>query len=303
MPLSYRHLILMMPLVFISGCLDGGFCIPGTPCVESPYADDVVIIKSLEALPSEIAPEQTTKIIAYVENKRKTPVRGIMVELFDYCPGLLSLEGDASHGPINLLGLEAKEVSWTLRAHDTVKLETTCPKDGVKIRVVYPFETSSRTTISFIDENEYQRRLAEKRFRTQTSNAVVGEGPLHPLVIVDDVQPIPAGVTNTVLTFMIENKGSGFPKDAELPVEGSTEFKSSDGGGLANDLFTCISKEDEEGKKRVLKFIEKKTSSFVCLVKVPDAGGQIEFTHFITATLKYSYEFRNSVMLKVKPKI
>ncbi|MBI2675345.1 MAG: hypothetical protein HYX24_02720 [Candidatus Aenigmarchaeota archaeon] len=302
MPPSCRHLILLiMPVILISGCLDSGVCVPGLTACETQYTDDVIVIKSLEAIPSEIAPEQTTKIIAYVENRLNAPVKGIHVELFDYCPGLLNLEGSASQGPYDLLGKEVKEASWTLKAQDTVRLETTCPKDGVKIRVLYPYKTSSRTTISFIDENEYQRRLEEGRFRKQASDVVLGEGPLKPRVIVDDVQPVPAGIGNTILTFNIKNSGQGFPKDTAIPVKGNIKIESSDGNGLATALYTCISKEGEE--ERIIKFIQKETPNFACAIKVPEAQGRIEFTEFITVTLDYIYEFRSSVIVKVKPKM
>ncbi len=311
------RLFLVAGILLVSGCT-----VPGTdidiPFIPSiwPGADvetfenDVIIIKSIQSIPSEIAPAQRTKILVHVENRIDKEVDSVTVELYDHCPGSLKLaEGDNPHIIGKLLGREIREVSWTLEAEPDIKLVNTCPKDGVKVRVKYPFTTISSTTISFINEVELQRRLEAGSFRNIPSNIKLGEGPVKPILTIEDAQPVSTGSGSTVIALQLENKGSersGFVKDSKIPTS-NINFVSNGFPTIAAELKTCI--EGLESKE--LKLIQRKSPKIPCRISIPeDAKQKIESSDTIFAFLGepdeqngYEYEFRKSVIVTVRPKL
>lgn len=299
-------------LIFISGCT-----VPGTD-IDIPFApnlfgadvetfeNDVIVIKNIQAIPAEIAPGQRTKILVYVENRIDTEIDNVRVELFDHCPGSLRLietEGPAEQTIGKLLGREIREVSWTLEAEPDIKLVNTCPKDGVKVRAKYPFTTVSSTTISFIDEEEMQRRLESGNFRNIPSNIKLGEGPLKPIITIEDAQPVSTGSLTTVIALQLENKGSdrsGFVKDSKVPTS-SIKITSRTFPVLGQELQGCIS--GLETKE--LKLIQRKSPKIPCSINIPaEVAGKIESSDTMFAEVQnYEYEFRKSVIVTVKPKL
>jgi hypothetical protein len=261
------------------------------------YENDIIIIKSLEAVPVEISPGQTTKIIGYIENKGSEPIEGVTVELYDYCPGVLKPMGDEAIPIDKLLPKEIKQITWRLKAED-IKLRTICPKDGVKVRVTYHYETNSETTISFMDASEMQRRIEEGKFKTKQSYTVLGEGPVKPVLKVEDVQPISTDSGKTAVSLKIENRGNGFVKDSTVQVE---DVKGSPDSNLASEIWQCL----EERNSTTIRLIRKESPKIICQeINIPQkATGQIDYTEYITVKIKYDYEFRRNVVVIVKPKV
>ena len=313
-----KIILCIIPLLLISGCTVPGteIEIPFLPNIFGPkvvsYENDILVIKDMEALPNEVAPGQQAKIVVYVENVGSEPMPlddvggDIEIELYDYCPGLFELNGPAAYkitSQEKILPGETKMFSWFLRAKEDVKLRTTCPPDGVKVRVKYPYKTTSLTTISFIDYTEMQRRIEEGKFQTKESYIVLGEGPVKPYVTVEDRQPIPVGggesgsqSETTVLGFQLKNRGSGFVTDSKVPVEKITIRSSNP--DIGGPLFDCI-----RNKVREFRFIHKETSKLLCGdIQIPSKD-EIEFTEHVEVSVEYEYEFRKSVVLGVRPKI
>jgi hypothetical protein len=211
--------------------------IPGLPDIPGlggptviQYEHDIVIIKSLEAVPAEIDAGQTTKLIAYVQNigdrnvgrTDETPSGKVEIELYDYCKGLFSPEVSICSGtPDNtaggtkctidtLLPGETTRVVWTLKQEGVVNLKTICPPDGMKVSVGYQYTTSSLTTISFISKEELERTLEDRVLKSTESYIVIGQGPIKPYLTVEDKQPIPVYEgARTVLQLQLKNLGSG----------------------------------------------------------------------------------------------
>ncbi len=238
-----RFLPMTLVLVLLSsGCtIPGtGVTIPGIPSIPGlggptvvQYEHDILIIKSLEAVPAEIDTGQSAKIIAYIENVGDQPVGNgdVEVELYDYCDGLFtpklltcgSQQYSGALGSNNMCTIgkilpgEIVPVIWTV-SQDTddnkeVKVRTVCPPDGMKVLVRYPYSTSAVTTISLISLEEMQREIVERTHMPTESYIAIGQGPIKPYLTVEDKQPIPVFDTGegarTLLKFQLKNMGSG----------------------------------------------------------------------------------------------
>lgn len=242
--MDLRKSLLLVPIilvVFTSGCTSP-VCIPFLPFIPCDRVveleDDVIVIKSFDALPQIVSPGQQIKLVAYIQNVGKEPVpqkegqgklekipidrQKITVDLYDYCEGLFSdirvnCEGKTNYNEhkceiTNLLPGQVKEIDWTLKAgsKDQVPLKTEC---DLKISVTYPYKTISLTDISFIDYHEMQNRLNEGTFRKKDSYIVSGYGPIKPRMTVEDQQPIPVQQGEpgrTVIALRIKNSGKGY---------------------------------------------------------------------------------------------
>jgi hypothetical protein len=243
--MDFKRPLLLLPIilvVIISGCTIP-ICIPfvniGNCERVVEYEDDVIVIKSLDALPQTVSPGQQIRLVAYIQNLGKEPVpqddlgstltgQKIIVNLYDYCEGLFSdvkitCEGKQKDLPCtgkeeckceidNLLPGQTKEIDWVLKAgdKDQVPLKTEC---DLKVSVTYPYKTTSLTMMTFIDYQEMQRQLSEGTFRKKESYIVSGYGPVKPRITVEDQQPIPVQQTEpgrTMVALRIKNSGKGY---------------------------------------------------------------------------------------------
>ena len=228
-------------VILSSGCTIPGLGveIPGLPSIPGlwgptivQYEHDIVVIKSLEAVPSEIDAGQTAKILAYIENRGDKKVTGVHVELYDYCEGLFipklimcgNQNVDIRQGttvcPIEeMLPGEIVPVMWTVCQNkaEAVKVRTICPPDGMKVLVRYPYETTSLTTISLISLEEMQREIIERAYRPTESYIAVGQGPIKPYLTVEDRQPVPVFDIQPGVRIPTED-GSGFIQSTNVGV-------------------------------------------------------------------------------------
>lgn len=294
--------------------------IPGLPDIPGfggptvvEYEHDIMVIKSLEAVPAEIDAGQTTKIIVYAENLGDVKLSGVKIELYDYCKGLFAI-GDVKCGSDNtadkdntectikeILPSQIVPIVWTLKQEGEVKLRTVCPPDGIKVLVNYKKETDSLTTISFISEEELERTLEQRTFRETNSYIVAGEGPIKPEIIVDDKQPIPVfSGARTVLALQIRNKGFGQPEPRTIKI---IEVKGLEDGGLKTEDDCKIVK--TEGNEYIT-LIGKESSKILCKLDL-DLSGLDSIrktaTRHVEIKIRYRYIFTKSVMVTVNPKI
>ena len=332
-----KNLILLLTLitiVIISGCtIPGtGIEIPFIPDIFGPatveYENDVVIIRSLTAIPSTILPGQETHLVAYIQNlgSKTLPLddgEPITIELYDYCEGLFPKENikvkcpgekESDLGVLEckidkLLPQETKEIRWALKPKSDIKLKTTCPLDGMKIYVRYPYRTSGLTTISFIDQREMQRQLEQGTFEKKTSYIVAGEGPVKAYITVEDQQPISTytGAT-TVIALQIENKGSGFVYPVEVDGK-NVHIKAEDIDINLQDLAHATDADCSFNKigsiyhpEHDIRLIQDESSKLLCKIKAP-SNVATETTKTVTVDIKYLYEFRKSVKVTVEPRL
>ena len=315
--------------VFVSGCTMPGTdiqlpCFPpfcGTQVIEERA--DIVTIKSLNIFPSKAAPGQQVRLVAYIQNMDKhdkIPQPGlgsnekISVELYDYCEGMfnnieVSCDGTQNNHKkkcegIELLPQEIKEIDWTMTVAD-LPLKTQCE---LKVRVHYPYKTTSMTTVYFINHDEMQRQLEEGTFRQRDSLISKGPGPIKAYLTLLDQQPIPIKDKEgtSALSLEIENRGDGFPK------------KTNDGGKKYDILKDKVTlKLPEQFKlqtngncgfqnnkpKESINLIKGKSSKIVCPVNFKNMNVPLESSMHMTVDVEYGYEFRKSVLFRVEPKI
>ncbi len=312
--------LLLLPLlvVLISGCtLPGGISLPAIPGLpgfgtEISYENDVLIIRDLRAIPATISKSETTRVIAYVENRGSEKIDAAEVRLYDYCSGVFKIEGGSCDGseisegdnrcPLkDILPKETKAIEWVLKPQN-VQLTTPCT---IKMSVNYSFQTDGLTTISFINPAEYQRQLELGTFKTKSSDIVRGEGPIKGWFDVKTQQPIPASPGTTPVSLEIANLGSGFlgtknitkknvkvtiPLDMEPAKPEDCEFYTTK-ESTTETTITSIPEDD-------VKLIQNKRS-LICQMNIPQNIPK-ELTKQLAVSLEYTYEFRAQTSVTVQ---
>lgn len=319
-----NKVLLLLPLlaiVVVSGCttdipfLSGLF---GPQVVK--YENDIVIIKSLDATPNTVFPGQTARLTAYIQNQGKKTLENVVVDLYDYCEGTFKLDsvicgtGASPEGSrctiAKLYPYEIREIRWSLQANENIKLQTTCPADGVKVSVNYEQKTEGVSTIALIDEAEMQRQMSEGIYKEKQSYIVAGEGPIKGYITVEDRQPIPVNLNgksggSTVIGFQLKNEGNGFlafqpgtdTKD-KSPMVKITTFDAPNtditGGGDCDKLRNPPSE---------LKLILRESPKIVCTATIGNTEAiKKEMSRTMKFALDYFYEFRASTKITVMPK-
>jgi hypothetical protein len=284
------------------------------------YEHDVVIIKSLEAIPMEIDSKQTTKIVAYIENIGAETIgedHPIEVDLYDYCVGLFkpTLEtcGSGSSGVktsstlCTIKKIQAGQtvpVRWSLEPIKDVEGRTICPPDGVKVSVKYHYETGSLTTIQFVSQEEYERSLEQRTEKSTDSYIRIDQGPIKPYITVEDKQPIPVfSGARTVLALNVENRGNGQLVEREIPRESITVK----GLGEVSQGMELTPEEDcyfKDGKpKENVILIGNKAPKMLCRVDLSRFKAGKQTSVYLETSIEYDYIFTKSVQVVVNPKI
>lgn len=297
----------LIPLLLVSGCT-----IPGTnidiPFIPNlfngdtvTYENDILVINSLEAVPSTVAPGQTLRLLAYVENKGNKRITEAEIMLFDYCKGIFQEPRRDHSGPSFEIPAKGTILrTWTLQAED-LKLLSTC---SLKVSVSYPYSTSGLATIHFINEDERNRQLQEGRFTPKQSYKVAGEGPIKAYFNVEDEQPISDFPENTfILSLQIRNEGSGFLKGENKITKDKINI---DWNGLTPDYGPDCAFEGNTVKEDII-LINKESPKLTCKIKSLDHVVREE-TRTITIkvgleTKKYEYEFTRESKVTVEPKL
>ena len=338
-----RALLPAVPILLtlmVSGCTIPGIpCIPGLTCGQTvEETHDVIVIESLQALPSNVPPGGTIKLIAVISNVADIDAEikdvPVYVELYDYCSGLFIKPADAQRKIENLLRGEKRQIEWTLQSlpREQVPVKTECT---LKIRAKYQYSTKSITTLHLIDYAEMQRRISEGTYKEIGSYTSVGYGPIKPYITVEGTQPIPVenNNINTVLSLQIKNKGNGFlsgpfcqdgksycggcstdtqNKEDPGPIITRDQVKitsagDSISGSIAQKLSTALNdffKETCGSSTKYIKLIKKESTPMPCTIAGMDIGNvPVESTKTIQAEIEnYWYEFRKEIKVTVEPK-
>jgi hypothetical protein len=340
--------VALLLVISVSGCtgissidsLFGGFCIPGigTCGQTTEYANDVLIIKTLDAVPQTISTGQQLRLSAWIENNggetvpQKTFTSGsesglVRVQLFDTCEGLFdnieatcppdSTQTDDKRGCWikSILPKQTIPISWSLRAKDktAIPLETSC---NLKVYVRYPYETKSITSVTFVDYTEYQRMINENKYSPITSYITEGYGPIKPYLTVETTQPIPVEngkQSDFQMAFQVKNKGSGFITNLYEKVDDKTfvgitnddikiTSNTNPGSSPSNtyDLSSRVTPEIEKLGNIVLIGADSPKQSFS--IKAP-YDNKIEkiASYYVSTSVDYMYEFRKEIKVTIKP--
>jgi hypothetical protein len=342
-----RQLPLLLTLVLVlavSGCtsLPGNFCIPGFTCntvVEESH--DVIVIESLQALPSEVTDSGTIKlsaIVSNVANKNADITRvPVTVELYDYCEGLFSISSasggtkiseDKERIEMTLLRGEKKQLDWTLNAAEKgrVPVDTECK---LKIRAKYQYATTSITTIHLINQAEMQRMLTDGSYKKIGSYQSIGYGPIKPYINIEAEQPIPVEAgkpLNIAFTIQLVNKGNGFLSTpsgtitvntaSEPSIQHVTISTADKGDQISEDIARQLSEKIKKyiNDNKAIKLVRGESAVIPHSFTVQNPKSpSIEETKTIMASIgssekgeavnPYWYEFRKEVTVKVKPRI
>lgn len=332
--------LLLFLVILSSGCtipilnieIPGLPDLPGMGPTVVQYEHDILVIKSLEAVPAEIDAGQTTKIIAYIENKGDKTIAGdTEVKLYDYCSGLFDIESLVCNGKVqntnkdtcivkNILPSQIIPVLWTLKSHSDVKLKTICPEDGLKIYAKYQYTTNSLTTISLISQEELERTVEARELKSSDSYIVLGEGPIKPKIMVEDKQPIPVFEdASTVLSLQLFNQGSGYLGDGniigwdfievdlqDMDIRGANE---EDKKKQCSFYYAMSGSGSAPPDVNNIQFIGKTTPKMLCKIDLSKFGGGTDkitktaSKHVEVTRVSYSYIIDDEVIITVNPKI
>ena len=341
-------LFALLLVVSVSGCtgissidsLFGGFCIPGIgTCGQTvEYANDVLIIKTLDAVPQTISTGQQIRLSAWIQNNGGETVpqktfstsaagadwvgKYITVKLYDTCEGLFdnieatcppdSTQTDDKRGCwiTSILPKQTIPISWSLRARDkaAIPLETSC---NLKVYVQYPYQTKSITSVTFVDYTEYQRMLNENKYSAITSYITEGYGPIKPYLTAETTQPIPVEnnkQSDFQMAFQVKNKGSGFlsalyKEDGDLiKIHNGDIVVESNIGNKADDyqLGQYVSTAITNLGNIQLIGADSPKQTFSITAPYKNKIEKIA-SYYVTSSIKYMYEFRKEIKVTIKP--
>jgi hypothetical protein len=363
---------LLLVMVASSGCtvpvlnieIPGLPDFPGFGPTTVQDTHDIIVIKSMEIVPDTIDSGQTAQVLAYIQNVGDTTVggdvvdgtkRGVDVDLYDYCEGLytptlltcgiqqFNKQGETKCTIDKILPGEIVPVIWSVcqnRAEPT-KVRTVCPTEGMKMSVRYHYDTTSITTISLIGLSEMQREMIERRYDTDNGYISLGQGPIKPILTVEDKQPIPvydimpgssqtnADVVNarTVLKLQLQNKGSG-QLDSKMNVKiGDTsntrEVIAIPGSNIKMVSGIVKEKATDDTKNlpilseadcffmsggwasEPVRMIGTESSPYYCIIDLSGFKGKVTMTtsRRIEVNVAYDYLVTKSAMITIDPKI
>jgi len=316
--------------------------LPGLCGGKTEFAHDVIVIKSLEALPNRVAPGQQIKLQSYIENRGNERVDDIEVVLYDTCglfskvvpecPGGKKITERGVGCKIELLPLQTKPVSWNLVSDKNIRILSRC---DLKIYARYTYTTESVTSITLIDYREYQKLLDEGKLKSRGSYITEGYGPVKPYLTVEEQQPVPVGDEGGIITlgFQIKNRGSGFLSEGnEIKFDWQGEcdpsrlssgticmkatkmgrggkydivYRAGNGkGDVYSGLKECL--EEHFKKEGKIALIKGESPKIICPIPLPkpqEVNLPKESTIHVTTAIKYTYEFRREVRVTVEPKI
>jgi hypothetical protein len=309
-------LVFLALIISISGCTIPGtnYIIPFPGFDVTSFENDVIIISSLQAIPSEVSATQQVRLLASIVNQGSkefsdetqtginTGTRGdIEVTLYDYCSPLFKLvkkcgtDLNPSNGDCSVQTLypkETKQVEWILDANPDIKLPTSC---DFKVSVSYPYKTNGLTTIHFINSKEMQRQIEDGSFQTKNSEIVLGEGPIKAWFDIRDQQPIPtdSGSPSYIPVLLkLENKGGGFlASKINIPKPDTSDLKINESA--------C---EFKEGMNDV-ELIQGEKSLYCEIENIKDADVSKETKKQLIVEIEYDYEFRSQTKVNVEPSI
>ena len=297
-------------IVVVSGCTvpGTGIEIPGIPDFFGgggvTAQGDVIVFKDVQAIPSVVKVEKTTKGVVNVQNVGKE-TKKVTVYLFDLCPDIFDINGNTKQY-LDVLPNEIKQVEFTLIAKKQ-PVKISC---SLKFSATYAGSTESTTTLSFINHQEYEKQLQSGGFRTAASQKQIGEGPLKAYIDVLDTQPVSSESTAKI-NLVVKNTGSGYVASTEdnvksllvmnagaikitapgLKTIGSCAFLK-DGTNVNFDIFTDA---------KDIKLIRKEASPMECTLEIDDKSTAGTVTKLITVKALYNYVIEKDVMVTVEP--
>jgi hypothetical protein len=305
------------------------------------YENDVLVISTLDAVPSTVSTGQQFRLSAWIENrggetvpqKNEGLTQPVKIKLYDTCEGLFKeikvtcpnlQETPSTECQIDsILPKQKIPVFWTLTARDSkeIPLETSC---NLKVYVQYPYRTKSITSINFIDYVEMQRQMDTNSFKAVTSYITEGYGPIKPWLTVEDQQPIPvkSGTKSTAtMAFQIKNQGSGFlagsfellpgyvaPGQSDIIPSTTPKIPVS-----AIRIFTNIGSGASDYKigSDILAAIQKMDAFQLIGKESPKQFFTVETpyqnkiekvaTYSVSTSVDYIYEFRKEIKVTIKP--
>jgi hypothetical protein len=305
-----KAVIAAMPLAFVllvSGCTVPGLDFLGMGGQQISYENDVIVISALSVLPAEVKPGQNVMVYADVQNVLKpgaVPAGAkyvtAAVDLYDYCPNMFTLKSgpNGENSPASSIDIiilnpqEVKSLKWKLTASPDIKMQNKCE---FKLRVNYKFKTDAISTVTFISQAEYDRKLRAGEPMARQGTNTVGIGPVKPDMKIDGPQPVEAG-DKAPLIFKAVNRGSGFV----------TSKDKNDRAAVTVDLFTladALGADNEceiRNGEKIEIFVEKQSSPRACPVGLNQTT-ITEQTYPIKMQISYDYEFRKTAWATITP--
>jgi len=313
-------LAVLIPLLFISGCV-----IPGTdleiPIIsdlfgphKEEFRHDVIVISGIQAIPSHtVRSGQSLTFRVYVQNLQKPesePQEDVEVELYDDCGIFEVRKGVCSGGEFDgtrkcklkkMYPRSTAIIDWRLTSNP-VKIKTSC---DVGVLVRYKYTTHTTSSVSFVNQEEYENLVAQGKQFSEKGTIIVGEGPVKSYIEVPD-QPIMIDIRGGrsgeeagkgMMSFWVENKGHGELEKNRIDYKDIT----IDCGDQVVGCDSCKKRIDQE---KGLVLIGRSSPKYSCEIYLrnPQFITQ-EKTYQLTSKITYSYKFSKKYKLTVEPEI
>ncbi len=225
--------ILLVSLVFISGCIDNGFPVGGKYCkaiglcnVEEKEVEipDVIVIKKVD-IPllkgGEITPNREVDILVTLKNKDAD--KPITLTYVGINPGIFSCnregcisEEEAEEGNIGTIN-PGQEKTFSFKVNSPDNKGTMALEGHLEVSVKYKYTSTRLATITYVTKDTYiEYSQSEGKIPLDIIN-VPSDGPVElyldiskikqPIIIEEDSGTTPEGKYQIYLKVM--NKGSG----------------------------------------------------------------------------------------------
>jgi len=310
---------MLLLVLAVSGCTIPGtditIPIPGLGGGTTDYTHDIIIIKSMQAVPATtIKAGQTLTLYADLQNMQDperaagSQVEDIEIELYDYCTNLFTGEPKPNEDcskKFDMSPQEIKTCSWELTPREDLMLITPCE---LKVKVTYEHSTKTVTSITFIDSDELGGRIRRGEPWQIGGSTTRGYGPVKTYLEVETQQPVPDADSgegaSASISMKIRNVGQGYIKDSAIIADDDHfSIKLPDELDWKDNekcMFETQKIKIDGSDTDVIKIIRKESTPKFCKIGSPYV--EIEQTYDMNAEVTYDYEFRKNIRIQIEPR-
>ena len=281
-----KHLLLLLSLVLISGCL-GGSNVQKAAVGVSETKDNPDVYLKIESVPSEVDVGRTLNLIFTMQNKQNKEIANVRTTAFDQC----LFSGDVEEEIANLRPNRTERWSWKWTAGQT-QFNRECT---LKFRTEYENNFTLSQDIIVLKESEFLNRELQGTLDELTPISSASNNPLVITVGFSEEQPF---LENDLVLMQIEysNVGNGFIdkiNSGDITIKIPTNLNFVECG----TAYNYDSSTKTMALAKTLTFINNRAPTSSCRFNTT-AQQPIDIKP-LTLNAKYKYSFDNSIIVKV----
>lgn len=184
-------------------------------------------------------------------------------------------------------------IQFRLKARN-VNVKTPC---NLGVMAQYKYKTFTTSSVTFVNQQELENLRNQGTDISESGSMVVGEGPVKSYIEIPG-QPILVGTgeSTALMTFWVENKGSGRLVDNK--IETSDVAITSE----ENQITGIQGCKDKFNTGIVL--IGKESPKYSCKISPVNIGlVKTEKTYQISSSITYDYAFTKELKVSIEPQL